>query len=75
MTLLKNVTTNTVHSQTQFIQFQIRAEDTSGTEVNFIIVLIAVQLDLHAVLKHYELEQKLVAVFTVQCIRRIHYLC
>ena len=33
---------------TQFIQFQLRA-DTSGTDVNFIIVLKAVQLDLHAV--------------------------
>ena len=49
MTLLNNVTTNTFISQTQFIQFQLRA-DTSRTDVNFIIVLIAVQLDLHAVI-------------------------
>ena len=32
----------------EFIQFQLRG-DTSGTDVNFIIVRIAVQLDLHAV--------------------------
>ena len=49
MTLLNNVTTNTVHfSDSEFIQFQLRG-DTSGTDVNFIIVRIAVQLDLHAV--------------------------
>ena len=70
VTLLNSVTTNTVQSQTQFIQFQHRADDTSGTDVNFIIVLIAVQLDLHAVLKYHKLEQKLFAVFTVQCISR-----
>ena len=44
MTLLNNVTTNKIH----FIQFQLRA-DRSGTDVNVIIVLIAVQLDLRAV--------------------------
>ena len=48
MTLLNNVMTNTIHFQTQFIQFQLRV-DRSGTDVNFIIVRIAVQLDLHAV--------------------------
>ena len=49
MTLLNNVTTNTQFiCQTQFIQFQLRA-DRSGTDVNVIIVLIAVQLDLRAV--------------------------
>ena len=48
MTLLNNVTTNTVHSQTQFIQFQLRADERSGTDGNFTIVLIAVELDLHA---------------------------
>ena len=45
MTLLNNIMTNTIHSLTQFIQFQLRA-DTSGTDVNVIIVLTAVQLDL-----------------------------
>ena len=49
MTLLNNVMTNTIHfSDSEFIQFQLRG-DTSGTDVNFIIVRIAVQLDLHAV--------------------------
>ena len=49
MTLLNNVTTNTDHSKTQFIQFQLRADNRSGADGNFIIVHIAVQLDLHAV--------------------------
>ena len=49
MTLLNNVMTNIIHfSDSEFIQFQLRG-DTSGTDVNFIIVRIAVQLDLHAV--------------------------
>ena len=49
MTLLNNVMTNTIHfSDSEFIQFQLRT-DTSGTDVNFLIVRIAVQLDLHAV--------------------------
>ena len=57
MTLLNNVMTNTIHfSDSEFIQFQLRG-DTSGTDVNFIIIrmlilllyLCIVQLDLHAV--------------------------
>ena len=49
MTQLNNVMTNTIHfSDSDFIQFQLRG-DTSGTDGNFIIVRIAVQLDLHAV--------------------------
>ena len=50
MTLLNDVMSNTIHfsDSVQFIQFQLGA-DTSGTDVNFIIVRIAVQLDLHAV--------------------------
>ena len=50
MTLLNDVMSNTIHfsDSVQFIQFQLRA-DTSGMDVNFIIVRIAVQLDLHAV--------------------------
>ena len=40
--------TNTIHSSNSVIQFKLRA-DTSGTDVNFIIVHIAVQMDLHAV--------------------------
>ena len=49
MTLLNNVMTNAIHfSDSEFIQFQLRG-DTSGTDVNFIIVRIAVQLDLHVV--------------------------
>ena len=49
MTLLNNVMTNKIHfSDSEFIQIQLRG-DTSGTDVNFIIVRIAVQLDLHAV--------------------------
>ena len=49
MTLLNNVMTNTIHfSDSELIQFQLRG-DTSGTDVDFIIVRIAVQLDLHAV--------------------------
>ena len=73
MTLLNNVMTNTIHfSDSEFIQFQLSG-DTSGRDVNFIIVRIAVQLDLHAVystVQYSKLEQKLFAVFTVQCIKR-----
>ena len=41
MTLSNNVMSNTIHfsDSVQFIQFQLRA-DTSGTDVNFIIVRI-----------------------------------
>ena len=49
MTLLNNVRINTIHfSDSEFIQFQLRG-GTSGTDDNFIIVRIAVQLDFHAV--------------------------
>ena len=50
MTLLNNVLTNTIHFSDSVhpVSIQLRA-DTSGTDVNFIIVRIAVQLDLDAV--------------------------
>ena len=47
MTLLNNVMTNTIHFSDSVHPVQLRA-DTSGTDVNVIIVLIAVQLDLRA---------------------------
>ena len=45
MTLFNNVTTNTIHFSDS-VHPVLSQEDTSGTDVNFIIVLIAVQLDL-----------------------------
>ena len=48
MTLLNNVTTNTVHFSDSVHPVENSA-DTSGTDVNFIIVLIEVQLDLHVI--------------------------
>ena len=49
MTLLNNITTNTVHFSDPVHPVQLRADDTRGTDVNFIIVLIEVQSDLHNV--------------------------
>ena len=51
MTLLNNVMTNTIHhfsGSVHPVSTQIRAH-TNSTDVSFIIVGIAVQLDLHAV--------------------------
>ena len=51
MILLNNVMTNTIHhfsDSVHPVSTQIRA-DTNGKDVNFVIVGIAVQLDLHAV--------------------------
>ena len=50
MTLLNNVTTTTIHfSDSVDPVSTLSRHKCSGTDVNFIIVLIAVQLDLRAV--------------------------
>ena len=49
MTLLNNVMTNTIHFSDSVHPVSTRSRHTSGRDVNFIIVRIVVQLDLHDV--------------------------
>ena len=49
MTLLNNVITNTIHFSDSVHPVSTQRADTSGMDVDFIIVRITVQLDLHPV--------------------------
>ena len=62
MALLNKVTKNTIDFSG--IQFQLRA-DTKWYGILILLLYVAVHV----------LEKELFVMFTVQCVRRIHYLC
>ena len=58
----------------QFIQFQLKSANTSGGS-EILILSFVLSSSIGFTYCYCKLEQKLFAVFTVQCVRRIHHLC
>ena len=76
MTLLNNIMTNTIHFSDSVHPLSTQEQ----TQVVWMLILLLYILQFSWIyilftVQYSKLEQKLFAVFTVQCIKKIHYLC